>query len=311
MYPKITIIIPAYKEEDVILDTLNHLVNEVKYPRKEIIVGIDTTDDKTYKITREFQAKNKKKNIIIDFSHRRRGILKVTNSMVSKSSGSIIVRLDSEGRFLNSKKALFNLAKHFNSKEIGAVTFKVVFPLSFYKNQNLQFIGEISSAKLVTDWRDDNLQSPVSSIPSNYVLGCHAFKKNLFEKFNKNDSICDEIEITNKIIKKGYKVKLVNDIYYYTIAPSTSGYFTFLQKRRSAFGLFHMSKNWKISLPRYYFSLGLYFLRNLKKYRLVEITSIIYLLILFTIAHLDAFLKHKINFKKEIWIRYPRKLVYE
>ena len=49
---KISILVPVFNEESVIGNTLDHLLNEVEYPRKEIIVGLDGCTDNSYNIVK-------------------------------------------------------------------------------------------------------------------------------------------------------------------------------------------------------------------------------------------------------------------
>ena len=58
-HPKISLLVPACNEEAVIEDTLKELINEVKYPNKEIIVGVDDGNDRTLEIAKSFARKYK------------------------------------------------------------------------------------------------------------------------------------------------------------------------------------------------------------------------------------------------------------
>ena len=58
MTPKqTTIIIPAYNEEDVILQTLKRIVDQELHKRYEIIVVDDGSDDRTFEMISNYPVK--------------------------------------------------------------------------------------------------------------------------------------------------------------------------------------------------------------------------------------------------------------
>ncbi|MEM5793041.1 MAG: glycosyltransferase [Candidatus Aenigmatarchaeota archaeon] len=90
-YPKVSVIIPAYNEEDVIEDCLKS-VTSLDYPKKklEIILIDDGSTDKTVEKAKKFKIK------IIKGPHKGVGVAR--NLGIKKSKGELILFVDADQR---------------------------------------------------------------------------------------------------------------------------------------------------------------------------------------------------------------------
>ncbi len=71
MKKKLTIIIPAKKEENSIIETLESLKRKVKTPHKIIVVNDSTKNDKTGELVRNYARKNKNVTVIIKRGNKK------------------------------------------------------------------------------------------------------------------------------------------------------------------------------------------------------------------------------------------------
>jgi cellulose synthase/poly-beta-1,6-N-acetylglucosamine synthase-like glycosyltransferase len=298
-YPKISIIVPAYKEEEVIGDTLNYLVKKIKYPNLEILVGIDTYEDKTFSIAKKFSKKYKK--IRIDFSPKRRGISATENSLIKKAKGEIIVKNDADIRIGNPQRALFDLIKIYEDERVGGLSFRVVDSLESEKRKSLISRGEIFIQRLVYDWFIE--KHPVIEGDSDLLLICNSFRKKLIPKIDPK-IMADDIEFGYIILKKGYKL-IVADIPYYPIGVPKDAKRLFLQKRRTTIALMRLAKKRKINFFKFYFSIFGYFLSNIFNYPIKDVIAYFYWGLIYSVSIISAYSsKHKKRTK--IYVKYKR-----
>ena len=92
--PEVTVCIPAYNEEQNILNVLNDALkqNQKNYTLKKIIVYSDGSTDKTNQIVSK--KKNKKVELII--GKKRKGISKALNVLYSNTNEEILVLLNAD-----------------------------------------------------------------------------------------------------------------------------------------------------------------------------------------------------------------------
>jgi len=122
---KVSLIMPAHNEEKTIMNTLNSILNQTKIP-EEIIIVEDNSTDKTFKILKQYQKKNKKIKII---QVKNKNISKNRNMAIKESKGNIMVCVDA-GCILDK-----NYIK------------KIIVP---FNNKNINFVGAISKLNTKT-----------------------------------------------------------------------------------------------------------------------------------------------------------------
>jgi cellulose synthase/poly-beta-1,6-N-acetylglucosamine synthase-like glycosyltransferase len=298
-YPKISIIVPAYKEEETIGDALNYLVKKIKYPNLEILVGVDTLEDKTFEIANSFAKKYKR--VRIDFSKKRRGTSAAENDLIRKAKGEIIVKNDADIRIGRPTTALYEVAKIYKDPKVGGLTFRVVDSLESEKRKSILSRGEIFVQRLVYDWFFE--RHPVIEKGWDMPLICNSFRKKLIPGINPR-IMADDIEFGYVIINKGYKLVTAN-IPYYPIGLPKDTRRLFIQKRRTTVALMRIAKRRKIKYGKFYSRIFAYFLRNFYKYSFKDVAAFLCwgLVYLFSIA--AAYTK-KSEKRTKIYVKYKR-----
>lgn len=304
--PKVSIILGAYKEEKIIGRTLKHLATEVKYPDLEIVVAIDTHNDKTIDIARKYAKKYKK--IKIDFSPERRGVTKALASALKKATGDIVLHAGSEYRYHNPSTFLFKLVKYFDDPIVGGITIEGEDPESLDKQRktNINEYSQIAVYRLVRDWRR---QHKVIQGKVNFPVICHSFRRRLINNLDV-DSINDDAEFALSVLDKGYKIISTKGIRFYSMVETTTPGAILLRQTRTTAGWFKISRKRNINLFRFYFSVFWYFIRNIYRYSFFEIVSIIYAIPLFIISAINGYIKQK-KPPTKVWKTYERSSKHE
>ena len=112
-YPqKVSVIIPAHNEESVIDNLLKDLRNS-SFSISETIVLDDNSTDSTYEVA-------KKMNAVAIRNETKLGKAATLNKGARITQGDIVVVFDADNR--PEKDCIKHLIKHFDSKDVGAVT---------------------------------------------------------------------------------------------------------------------------------------------------------------------------------------------
>jgi glycosyltransferase involved in cell wall biosynthesis len=289
----------AYKEEETIEDALNYLVNRIKYPNLEILVGIDTLEDRTFEIVKRFTKKHKE--IKVDFSPERRGFSVALDSLIKKATGEILIKNDADIRIGNPERALYDLMKIYEDEKVGGATFRMVDSLESEKNKSLISRGEIFIQRLVYDWFTE--RHPVIQGDWDLFLICNSFRKSLIHGLNQK-VIADDVEFGYAILKKGYKLVFA-DIPYYPIGLAKDAKSLFFQKRRTAVALLRVSRERKINFVKYYFLIFSYFLTNIYKYSFKDVVAFFYWCLVYSASLIGAYGRINQDSRK-LWIKFKR-----
>jgi len=191
--PNISIILAAYNEEKTIFRKLDNCLT-LDYPKEkiEILVGSDGSDDKTNDIVKTFEDKGVK---LYAFSHRK-GKMATVNRLVKNSTGEICVFSDISETF--DQDAIQHLIKHFDDKEIGAVTGNHIY--------NKQKTG--MGRGTLFYWRFQRLLQEIESRILT-IFACdgtiYACRRKLFP-FPPDDTINDDVAVPLGIIIQGKRI---------------------------------------------------------------------------------------------------------
>jgi cellulose synthase/poly-beta-1,6-N-acetylglucosamine synthase-like glycosyltransferase len=288
---KITIIVCAYRSEKFIEGALNHLL-KLKYPNKEIIVAVDTEEDNTYQKVLKFKNKVK-----ITYSKKRRGIVTAFNDALKKATGDIIVKVDTEYRFI-SKNPLQKIAAHYKNPNVGALTFSSIRFSKYPKYFTRLVIAEAIITRVIEDWRNEKYPIIKDYFPCPIFI--HSFR-NVVKKIDEN-TINDDAEFAYKILDMGYELRFVNDVILHAFDEPLTIRDIFNRQRRTACGWFITKQRRKISLRFYYLSLIKYYILHIKKYGIMSIIYLLILVIVYSVAVMDALIKGNVHIT-EIWKR--------
>ena len=114
--PKVSVIVPAFNEEDTIEDTIKSLLN-LDYPKEKLDIYIidDGSSDKTYEVSKKFAADN-----VFVYHKENGGKASALNFALKKADSEFVASLDADS--FVSPDALKKMIGYFNSESVMAVT---------------------------------------------------------------------------------------------------------------------------------------------------------------------------------------------
>jgi len=208
--PKVSILVPAYNEEKTIEKTLKSLL-KLNYPKHllEIIAINDGSTDNTLKIMKKFEKHGVK---VIDKPNG--GKASALNAGLKIAKGDIIVCMDADS--IVSKNALKYTLGYFNDPKVAAVasSLKVYRPKTFWqKMQFVEYIYNIFLRKVLA------LMNAVFVVPGPFGL----YRRSVLEKLGgwEEGNLTEDMELTMRIQKAGYKVETSLNSIVYTKTPET------------------------------------------------------------------------------------------
>jgi cellulose synthase/poly-beta-1,6-N-acetylglucosamine synthase-like glycosyltransferase len=301
-YPKISVLMPIYHEEKMLPGALESLLNS-DYPDLEVIIGIDTKEDRTLDIAKRY-AKNHK-NILIDFSPVRRGATGAMDSMIKKAKGSIVLKFDADHRIGNPSKFFYNLARRFEDKGLGGLCIfgygdiedrKLLLEIERKINKSWAARGERVACVLVDLFKESKL--PINKVP-NFPIDVNAFRKSAVSGLDPN-VVHDDALLAYKILEKSYKIDVAPDVLVVDFGHPTS-FNRFLNQRvKGSVGWQDLSKKYNLDLKSYYLSLFGLFIRNIRKFSLKDDFAFTYWISVFVASMFISFFR-KNRKPTEVW----------
>ena len=209
----IGVVIPCYNEgESVILCVEKFLETNQKKLIKKIVIVDDCSEDNSYEILKEFEKKYS-------------GLVKVVKT--PKNTGCAAGSKNYGSKFIKEEIIAFSDADSFVSKDIFEKT------LGFFNNEK---VAGITPSILVYNRKNilERIQGIEYSIIRftrkllEYVDSIYVtpgplalYKRDIFEKIGRFDdnNLTEDIEITWRLVLKGYNVKMSTLPKVYTIVP--------------------------------------------------------------------------------------------
>tara|TARA_Y100000590_G_scaffold466228_1_gene640920 strand:+ start:812 stop:1894 length:1083 start_codon:yes stop_codon:yes gene_type:complete len=208
--PKISIIVSAYNEMDVIGNRIQNLI-DLSYPKNkiEIIIGSDGSDDQTVLNAKKHQDERIK---IIDFPLNR-GKALTQNDLISSAKNEICILTDADSIF--EKDFVKNIVEPFKNKKVGCVVGNLV-----YKNKNEEMTISGIEKSFYNNW-DIKLREYESNlgILANGTGAAMAIRKNLFNPLQPVDDT-DTRTVIDICLKK-QKVIFAKKAIAFDIPPQT------------------------------------------------------------------------------------------
>lgn len=211
-FPKVSILVPAYNEENSIVKCIEALI-ETDYPenKKEIIVVDDGSTDSTLEKAKKYRSENVK-----IFHKKNGGKSSALNYGLMFAEGDVIISVDADS--IVSRKAIKLIVKSFqDSPEVGAVAgnVKVLNRENFLSRcQALEYMVGINIFRKAL-----HIFGSVSVVPG--CLG--AFRKKLLEGggLYDPDTLTEDFDVTLKMRKLGKTVQASSKAYVYTEVPTS------------------------------------------------------------------------------------------
>jgi biofilm PGA synthesis N-glycosyltransferase PgaC len=213
MFPSVSIIIATFNEEKVIARKLANTV-ELEYPRDkfEIVIVDSGSTDNTRLVVKDFvKGVADGTRIRLLTQEERLGKSVALNCALRLCSSDIIVLSDAD--VMVNKDAISRITSDFNDGRIGAVSGIEV----------MQNPDESSTTKLEQGYRSfyNTLRLGETNLDS--VVMCESelagYRRELIEAIP-NKSICDDMELTLQIRKKGFRAIYDPSVFFYEYSPS-------------------------------------------------------------------------------------------
>ena len=238
--PKITVLIPAYNEEECIAGTIESVLN-AGYPKgkMEIIVINDGSTDNTLKIARKYEKYGVK---IID--KKNSGKAASLNVALKMAKGELIATLDSDS--YAEKGAFQKMLGYFNDEKVGAVTsvMKVHEPKNtLQKLQSIEYLVTVFGRKILSFLDSINVTpGPLSII-----------RKSVFDKIGGYDenNILEDQELAMRMQSYHYKIESSMSAVVYTEVPTTLGALIKQRIRWQRGGIRNILKHHYLVSPKY------------------------------------------------------------
>lgn len=222
----ISILVPAYNEEDSIQDTIDHVMS-LNYPKDklEVIAINDGSKDKTYKILCELKNKYP---ILKILNKENSGKADSLNQGINMSKGELIAVVDSDS--FPSKDSLMKLTGFFNEDKIAAVTSFVTV-----RNKDENFFAKIQSIEyMILGWARKLLDFVDSVYVTNGPLSLYRKKYLIEVKGFDLKTVTEDIDVTWNLLAHGYKTAMCLDARVSTVVPSK---FKSWYRQRTRWGL--------------------------------------------------------------------------
>ncbi|HYU26632.1 MAG TPA: glycosyltransferase [Thermoanaerobaculia bacterium] len=210
-YPFVSIIVPAFNENEVIQASLSSLL-ELRYPYYEIIAVDDGSTDGTYEKMREFEGNHYGVRVSV-FRKENSGKADTLNYGIRRSKGPIVVCMDSDSRL--TPAALRYAVRHFNDRHVGAVAgnVKVINRHNIWtKLQALEYIEGLNIVRRAQAfWRTVNvIPGPIGIFRRAAIEGTGGYD---------SDTFAEDFDMTVKILADGWKIHYEPKAVAYTEAP--------------------------------------------------------------------------------------------
>lgn len=207
-YPPVTVVIPAWNEEDSIQESLESILT-LDYPGKiEIICVNDGSTDGTKKILLEYEKKGKIKLI----NKKNGGKASAMNSALKAIKTDFFVCMDADSQA--DREALKYMMGYMRDKDVGAATsaLKVRSPQSLVqKIQWIEYLMNLLQRKIFT------LLNVLYVTPGPLSV----YRTKLIKKLGGFDeeNLTEDMEIALKIQDAGYKIRNSTNANVYTNSP--------------------------------------------------------------------------------------------
>ena len=230
--PPVTVIIPAYNEENVVCRTIRTVLDS-NYPDFSVIVVDDGSTDGTAEAVRSEFSSEKRVTFICKENGGKASAL---NIGVSMAQTEIVVCLDADTIF--ARDTIRHLVRQFEDPQVGAVAGNV--KVGNRKNMLTiwQSIEYITSQNF--DRRAYAALNSVAVVPG--AVG--AWRKSAIIEAGgyEHDTLAEDTDLTFRVRLLGYHVRAENDALAYTEAPDTVKTLA-KQRFRWAFGI--LQSLWK------------------------------------------------------------------
>lgn len=193
LYPLISVIVPVYNEEAVILEKINNILS-LEYPpdRIAIFVGSDCSNDATHDIVGQISDPR----VHLWVAPHRGGKTEVLNHMIPTLPATDIL-LFTDANTMHDKNSLKKLVRAFADPTVGGVAGHIMHQSSKHELEEVLYRSFESRQKDM----ESQLHSSISAFG-----GFYAIRQSLFKPIPHNSYSNDDVLIPMNVIRQNYRI---------------------------------------------------------------------------------------------------------
>lgn len=229
---RVTVIVPAYNEENVIVPTIEGILAS-QYENLEVILVNDGSKDDTLGVAQR-RFKGNRRVRIIDIPNG--GKANALNTAIGHATGEVVVALDADTQF--EPDAISRLVRWFNDPDVGAVAGNAKVGNRVNMVTRWQALEYISAQNL--ERRALAALDTLTVVPG--AIG--AWRRAALEELGgfAGDTLAEDQDLTIAMQKAGYRIVFDSSAIAWTEAPATFGG---LQKQRFRWSYGTLQCLWK------------------------------------------------------------------
>ncbi len=257
--PAVSVLIPAYNEEDVIVQTVNSAL-AADYPKKEIVVVNDGSTDRTAELLEAHFGADPRVHIL---HQPNRGKPAALARALEAATGSIVITIDADTSI--DQNAIRKLVRNFADPRVGAVAGNVKVANRTRWLTRWQALEYITSQNM--EKRAFDLLNCIPVVPG--AVGAWRVEAMQAAGGFSAETVAEDTDLTIAIRRAGWRISYDEEAIGYTQAPETAGVLI-RQRFRWTFGT--LQSVWKhrdtLGRPKYG-TLGLVALPNIFLFQLL------------------------------------------
>jgi cellulose synthase/poly-beta-1,6-N-acetylglucosamine synthase-like glycosyltransferase len=214
--PSVSVLIPAWNEEVGIVKTIASVLN-TEYARLQIVVINDGSTDGTHeRVTRFIADYDRTEHAGTEIKYlnlSNGGKARAMNRALAHAEGEIVITIDADS--VMAPDAIVNLVKQFDDPAVGGVAGNVIVG---NRKKPIEWMQQMEYLYGFFFKRADALFNAV------YIIGgaAAAYRRNVLLEMGGFDHsiITEDIEMSTRILSRGYKTRYACDAVVYTEGPS-------------------------------------------------------------------------------------------
>lgn len=209
--PAVSVVVPAFNEEKVIIRTIESLLSS-QYPNFEIIVVDDGSSDNTYQVAADAFRDNPKVRV---FRKENGGKAAALNFGWRESTGDVVIALDADTLFTPTTIAA--LARRFADPRIGAVAGNAKV------GNRINIVTKWQALEYVTSQNFDRRAFASLNCITVVPGSVGAWRREVLEQTGgfSSDTLAEDQDLTIEVRKRGYKIGYEEDAVGLTEAPDS------------------------------------------------------------------------------------------
>ncbi|MEK6935540.1 MAG: glycosyltransferase [Nanoarchaeota archaeon] len=244
--PKVSVIIPAYNEENTIEKTIKSILAS-DYPKEklEVIIIDDGSKDNTFKTARKYES-----SFVRVYSQKNQGKGAALNFGLKKCHGEIFFSMDADTRV--DSNSLKSMVRYFKDEKIMSVTPSMLIETPKNILQRIQYTEYILGLFLRKTFAFLNA---IHITPGAFS----AYRMSFIKEYGGYDvgNVTEDLELALRIQFNGYRIENDSNALVYTIAPSKFSHLL-KQRRRWYVGLINNLWNYRKMINPKYGDMGMF-----------------------------------------------------